>query len=297
VKATARPPREGLARLFSPGPELRDASPDGPATLTGHFSVFNQWTEIDSIFEGRFMESIAPGSFTKTIAENRDAMRILLNHGHDALGNQVIAALTDLREDKIGAHYEAELLEGVPALVVSGLRKGQYGSSFRFDVVREDFNAEPKASDHNTEGIPERVIREARVYEFGPVTFPAYSGATAGVRSLTDEFLFERLARAPKFARAVDPVVLGQISLVDALIDQADEAIDTVMDALAIPDPDEGDEPAENAARVKGLVRKARLIKSKAPSSGAAKPAPRTSAAHARPRFQSREEFVEWLSN
>ena len=34
-------------------------------------------------------------------------------------------------------------------------------------------------SAHNPKGLPERTILEARVYEFGPVNFPAYSDATS----------------------------------------------------------------------------------------------------------------------
>jgi hypothetical protein len=37
--------------------------------------------------------------------------------------------------------------------------------------------------------------------EFGPVTFPAYADATAGVRSLTDRFLFDAIERDPSRAR------------------------------------------------------------------------------------------------
>jgi phage head maturation protease len=51
----------------------------------------------------------------------------------------------------------------------------------------------PKKTDWNPRGIPERTVQEARVMEFGPVTFPAYAGATAGLRSMTDEFLLATL--------------------------------------------------------------------------------------------------------
>ena len=93
-----------------------------------------------------------------------------------------------MREDKVGAYYEVPLLDGVPPLVVSGPRAGAYGSSFRFRVTREDSSASASASDYNPDGLPERTIREVELYEFGPVTFPAYAGATAGVRSITDDF-------------------------------------------------------------------------------------------------------------
>ena len=45
----------------------------------------------------------------------------------------------------------------------------------------------PGRSSHNPEGIPERTVHQASVFEFGPVTFPAYEGATAGLRWWAEE--------------------------------------------------------------------------------------------------------------
>jgi hypothetical protein len=79
------------------------------------------------------------------------------------------------------------------------------GASFRFKVMREDFNKKPERSDVNPDGLPERTITEAKVMEFGPVTFPAYEGATAGVRSLTDEFILAHLFAEPeRLARVLE---------------------------------------------------------------------------------------------
>jgi hypothetical protein len=48
------------------------AEDDGdPTTIYGHFGVFNRWTEIDSLWEGHFLERFAPGSFKRTIREAR----------------------------------------------------------------------------------------------------------------------------------------------------------------------------------------------------------------------------------
>lgn len=197
-----RPPRENLIRGLAPDYQAmraQDADDDGPAVLHGRFAVFNTWTEINSIWEGRFMERVAPGAFKKTMNEGRSQMRVLLEHGHDPqLGNKPIAAITDLREDDEGAYYEAELFAGLPPLVMDGLRAGQYGASFRFRVLREEFDQEPEKSEHNPEGLPERTIKEAEVREFGPVTWGAYPEATAAVRSFTDEFVIDRLARDPE---------------------------------------------------------------------------------------------------
>lgn len=197
-----RPPRDNLVRAVFPGAELR-AAPDEDGdgtTLLGHFARFNEWTEIDSLWEGRFLERIAPGAFKKTFRESRDSIRVLFQHGRDPqIANKPLGPIRELREDDEGAYYEVDLLEApyVRDDLLPGLKAGLYGASFRFRVIREEINEKPKRSDANPDGIAERTIKEAEVMEFGPVTFPAYAGATAGVRSLTDEFLIDRLAADP----------------------------------------------------------------------------------------------------
>lgn len=205
TKSTNRPPRDGLVRAWRPGLEVLRSDDGDKEILKGHFAVWNRWTEIDSWVEGNFMERIAPGACKKTFREQRGAMRVLLQHGRDPqLGDKPIASIDVLREDAEGAYYEAPLFKGLPDLVVEGLRAEQYGASFRFRVMREEFNDEPGVSDHNPKGIPERTIKEMQVFEFGPVTFPAYSEATAGLRSLTDAFLFAQFSQAdPERFRAL----------------------------------------------------------------------------------------------
>jgi HK97 family phage major capsid protein/HK97 family phage prohead protease len=192
-----RPPRDDLVRAIQPGFELRDAEADGGMpTLAGHFARFGVWNEIDSMWEGRFMEQVAPGAYAKTIAENRDRMKVTFNHGRDpSLGDKVLGPIAELREDKTGPYYEVPLLDtSYNRDLIPGLEAGVYGASYRFRVMREELVEEPGISKHNPEGIPERTIKEAQVMEFGPVSYPADAGATAGVRSLTDEFMFDRLA-------------------------------------------------------------------------------------------------------
>ena len=187
-----RLPREGLVRAMS-GCEIREAAGNdapGPGTLHGHLAVFNQWSEINSLREGHFMERLAPGAFAKTITEGRDKMRVTFNHGKDpSLGDKVLGPIADLAEDEQGVRYEVPLLDTqYNRELAPGLKAGLYGSSFRFNVVSEDLNRKATRSDSNPQGLPERTIREVRMQEFGPVTFPAYPGATAAMRSLTDEF-------------------------------------------------------------------------------------------------------------
>jgi HK97 family phage major capsid protein len=160
--------------------------------LEGHFSTFGDWYEIESWMEGHFLEQVAKGSFRKTFADSKKALphrqiKVLLDHGFDPdLGDKPIAANRTLAEDDEGAAYEADLLAGLPEVLVSGLRAGLYGSSFRFRVLRDEWDQEPGESDHNPKGIPERTIREVQVFEYGPTPFPANPNATAGLRSTRD---------------------------------------------------------------------------------------------------------------
>jgi HK97 family phage major capsid protein/HK97 family phage prohead protease len=197
----AQPPKENLVRAVYPAVELRASEdPEAPPVLEGHFAKFNEWTEIDSVWEGRFMERIAPGAFRKTFAENRERIRPLFQHGQDPqVGDKPLGPITELEEDDEGARYKVDLLDtSYNRDLIPGLKAGLYGSSFRFSVVKEDFDQKPTRSTHNPEGIPERTVREARVFEFGPVTFPAYAGATASVRSLTDVYTLNRFVRDPE---------------------------------------------------------------------------------------------------
>lgn len=187
----ASPPRENLYRI-NPDIALTRAEGASMPTLTGHFAMWNQWTEIRSAYEGNFMERFAPTSMNKTLSENTP--KVLFQHGKDPqIGDKVLGPVSRVEPDATGAFYEVPLLDtSYNRDLVPGLEQGLYGASFRFSVLQEDVNKKPARSEFNPRGIPERTVTEARVMEFGPVTFPAYAGATAGVRSITDEFLIDR---------------------------------------------------------------------------------------------------------
>lgn len=178
--------RNGGCDVTEFGEEQRSMIPtDGGPVMNGHFSVFNEFTEIDSYFEGRFLERVSPGAYKKTFRENRANIKALFQHGQDpVIGDKPLGPIDDLREDATGAYYEVTLLDAPYVKDLEpGLREGLYGASFRFKAMRDDWNDEAERSAHNPEGLPERTLKELRVYEFGPVTFPAYPGATAGLRS------------------------------------------------------------------------------------------------------------------
>src|SRR5262245_939806 len=103
-----------VVRAITDAPELRDGEGDGDGigTMAGHFSVFDTWYEVNSVWEGNFLERIAPGAFEQTIAEDTKAMRVMFDHGHDpTIGNKVLGPIATLEEDKRGARYEVPLFD------------------------------------------------------------------------------------------------------------------------------------------------------------------------------------------
>jgi len=185
-------PRENLIRATFPAKlEIRandEAADDGSiGTMDVQFTRYNEWTEINSAFEGHFMERFAPKSLAKTIKENLSSLRVLFQHGKDPqIGDKVLGPIKSVKDTDQGARAQVPLYDtSYNRDLLPGLRDGAYGASVRFTAVREDFVRDPGKSDYNPKGLPERTIKEAKLFELGPVTFPAYEGATAGVRALT----------------------------------------------------------------------------------------------------------------
>jgi HK97 family phage prohead protease len=235
------PPRENLIRAVMPGVEFRDATegdplPDGViGILRVLFSPVGEWTEINSAWEGNFLERFAEGAWKKTIRESGAKVRSLFQHGMDPqVGDKPLGPIRVLQEGADGGYGEVELLDtSYNRDLLPGLKAGLYGASHRFAAMREVWDDNPEPSEANPKGLPERTIKEARLAEFGPVTFPAYEGATAGVRSLTDEFLMSAIRCDPVKARE--------------MFDRAISLKDLTPDGSAEEQPEEEQDQQEDA--------------------------------------------------
>jgi HK97 family phage prohead protease len=248
VSEQTSPPRETLIRArstleFTPADELRAAGTD---LEDGHlgllrvlFSPVNEWTRISSMWEGDFMERFAPGAWRKTISEQRDRIRSLFQHGMDPqVGDKPLGPITVLEENDRGGYGEVPLLDtSYNRDLLPGLKAGLYGASHRFSVLREEEVANPEPSEANPLGLKERTVKEARLMEFGPVTFPAYSGATAGVRSLTDDFLMRCFQRDPDRLREM----FDRAAEIRAEKPEQDDAPSTTDAALSTSGPERRD--------------------------------------------------------
>lgn len=183
-------PRDDLTREVS----FRVEPSNDGLTLEGYAAVFNTPTRIDS-WEGTFDEQIAAGAFTKTLSERTPVLQF--DHGkHPLVGSIPIGAIQSLSEDTHGLHVRARLHDNwLVQPVRDAIREGSIdGMSFRFSVVKETI----------TQGVdvPMRTVNELKLYELGPVVFPAYESTTVGVRSRYAELLADPEARA-ELARAL----------------------------------------------------------------------------------------------
>lgn len=194
-----------FVRSMMPGPGLSDMADSKPATLYGKLAVFDEWAEIKSRQEGHFLERIARGAFTKTLRDNRK-VPVLFQHGEDPqIGGKPLGKISRLEETDKGVEYEVELFDtDYVRSILPALKAGEFGSSFTFNPVKDKtgYVSFPQRSSYNPERIPEVTHHEVKMREFGPGIMPYYSGANAGVRSATDEFLWGRFTRDPEWMRA-----------------------------------------------------------------------------------------------
>jgi len=168
--------RENLVRA-----NFGEASIGDGRTLVGYPIVFDTWTTINS-YEGQFRERIAPGAVTKTLSENAGSVKVLFNHGMDPqIGDKPLGRATVQQVDSRGLYVEVPLSDtSYNNDLIALMRDGALdGMSFRFSVVNEQWDT-PKG------GLPERTITELRLFEYGPVTFPAYEATTVGIRAANE---------------------------------------------------------------------------------------------------------------
>jgi hypothetical protein len=78
-------------------------------------------------------------------------------------------------------------------------------------VTGEEWVTPKEASKENPGRLDERTITAVELYEFGPVTFPAYEAANVGLRSRTDEF-WDRLLDDPVFVARFTERVGAKVS-------------------------------------------------------------------------------------
>lgn len=168
--------------------EIRAAGDSGE--FEGYITV---WDTVDD-YESTFIR----GAFTKTIAERGSKIKVFYNH------TDLIGRATEIREDDHGVFVKGQLnLESRQASEVHSFMKDGTleGLSFGFRTIKQTFN----------KGITE--IREVKLYEFGPVTFPANDDAA--ITSVRSEHFDESVVHSRLYGEAGDLELALRMTLSD----------------------------------------------------------------------------------
>lgn len=182
-----------------------DEQGDG-RTLEGYAAVFDTPTEINS-WEGAFTEEIARGAFRKTLRERTPVLQF--DHGRDwRTGSVPIGAFESLSEDDTGLHVVARLFDNPVVEPIRQAIEGRAitGMSFRFEVIRDEWRDTETGKvikpgpdlwdalwDNDDPAKIKRTIKEVKLFEAGPVVFPAYEATSVGVRDMLDRLTPEDL--------------------------------------------------------------------------------------------------------
>ncbi len=160
--------------------ELRAIDENGSKKIRGHAAVFNKLSQD----LGGFKEKIAPGAFRTAIQE--DDVFALWNHDPNFVLGRNKAGTLQLHEDSKGLAIEIDPPDTQVArdLMVSIERGDVSSMSFGFITVADEWEHKKNNSI--------RTVKEARLFDVSPVTYPAYTQTDVAVRSMTNSLEQEK---------------------------------------------------------------------------------------------------------
>jgi HK97 family phage prohead protease len=171
-----------MERRMTPTGDVKvETRADGSKAITGYAAVFHRDGEPGTEYRlgPDIVERIAPTAFNRAIQEKHDA-RALFNHDPNMLLGRAGAGTLRMSVDQRGLKYEIDLPEtSVGQDVAASIARGDLtGSSFAFRINGKQGQRFEKGS-----GYDVRNILDVDLFDVGPVTYPAYEGTTAGLRS------------------------------------------------------------------------------------------------------------------
>ena len=136
---------------------------DGKLSIEGYFAVF------DSVYQiaPGMSESIAVGAFDNTLSGD---IRALINHDTTLVLGRTKANTLQLRTDSHGlwGHIDINPNDSDAMNLYNRVQRGDVDQcSFGFDILNEE-------TDFREDGSVHWTIKEVRLYEVSPCTFPAY---------------------------------------------------------------------------------------------------------------------------
>lgn len=218
-----------LENVAFPVSEFRAVEGEEGRMIRGSAVVYNALSEDLGGFRERFL----PGSLTKTLQESN--VKAVWNHDDKyVLGSRKAGTLRLMDTDQqLAFEVDPPDTSWARDLMVSIERGDIDQMSFRFRTVRDDWEKTPT-------GDVIRNIREARLIEVSPVSFPAYPQTAVSLRALLgvelDDSEVERLL----------------ISARSGQLEESDQrSIENIIEALTslLPAPVQADHPGERDAQ------------------------------------------------
>jgi HK97 family phage prohead protease len=163
-----------LRTLKTGRPQLRK-SEDGPTMLIGRAVVYDSWSDL---IWGHFRERFVPGSLTDSLKSGHDII-CSIDHDETKLLARTSSGTLKLTETEQGVDvalpmpdvsYARDLIELINRGDVTGM-------SFIFDGLEDTWA-------RGSDGVPERTVVKAEIYEVSFVGQPAYPATIAGLRSI-----------------------------------------------------------------------------------------------------------------
>lgn len=164
-------------RILTRDIELREV--DNKPVLFGYAAVFGK--ESDDL--GWFRETINERAFDKVI--NDPDIMILFNHDSNYILGRTGAGTAKIGLDNVGLWYEVNPPESRTDIIEAVQRGDLRGGSIGFTVEKETWTQEEGEMDKR------EILEVKRLYDLGPVTFPAYPDTTVAKRNF-ERFKEER---------------------------------------------------------------------------------------------------------
>ena len=167
--------------------EFNTRDDNGNLAIEGYFAVF------DSVYQiaPDMSESIAHGAFDNTIS---DDIRALINHDITLVLGRTKANTLQLRTDSHGlwGHIDINPNDSDAMNLYNRVQRGDVDQcSFGFDILNEETDFREDGSIHWT-------IKEVKLYEVSPCTFPAYEETNIAARTKERAELIKRKNEAWK---------------------------------------------------------------------------------------------------
>lgn len=155
--------------------ELRVDEGDDPQ-ISGYAAKYGKWsTDL-----GGFFEKIRAGAFDEALADADSDVRALKNHDPNLLLGRTASKTLRLESNSVGLKFNLDVPKTTTGrdTVEEIRRKDITGCSFSFTTAEDDWKYLEDGSVQRT------IIKVAKLFDVGPVTYPAYPDTSVAVRSL-----------------------------------------------------------------------------------------------------------------